>query len=208
MLKNNARMSAGGGGPRWPEDFSDRFPEAPGPSAPPPRKRTGLWVGIGCLGAFLTSCCLLTWWVVSYGPQYIANEGGELSAYGSQMFMAVGLQTASRSCEGGEATGQGLGWFPPEASSETKKLVCDLDRSTLEQLSDPQKTKGVVLSETDEAPLAESMGFDPAKCYRYTAEHWRVIGCFDLESKGQLPYKILAVSREASQEVTADENRP
>jgi len=60
------------------------------PRSPP--KNVGLWVGLGCLGVLVLSCCLLTFWMQSYGWRWILRQGDETKIWASRAVLVGALE--------------------------------------------------------------------------------------------------------------------
>ena len=192
-----------------PDATEGSVPSDPGSEPPPPPKRTGLFVALGCLGVVLLSCGLLTWWLQAYGLQWMASQGGAMAAEASRVVLVEGLNTVKQHCQDGKVGGDGRQWFSADASEGTRAVACDLSRSEVAQLSDPNQTKITSLAElTDD--VSSRFEVDPRYCYQYAATATTTVACFDLESGDQIPYKILEIRRSDTPSPTAgpDETQP
>jgi len=161
--------------------------------APPPSQRNiGLWVGLGCLGVLVLSCCLLTFWAQSYGSRFILSQGDGTKIWFSRMILVGALEGTRKTCTDGSISEDTLPWFHPRMSSEARNRACSLDEATLQALSSPERASAVPLLETGRAELGIEFGMDPALCFVHATETMSVIGCFDAEGGASaIPYQII-----------------
>ena len=160
------------------------------PQAPP--RNIGLWVGLGCLGVLILSCCLLTFWLQSYGLRFVTSRGDETKIWFSRMILVGALEGTRKTCDDGVISEDTLPWFHPNLPSEARNLACSLDEATLQALSSPGKASAIPLIHTDRAELGTRFGMDPALCFEHAAGDLIVVGCFDAEGgPGAIPYQII-----------------
>ncbi|MEM7436732.1 MAG: hypothetical protein AAF436_16380 [Myxococcota bacterium] len=163
-------------------------------SGPTPggRSNVGLWAGIGCLGAIVLSCCLLSYWVQAYGFQWVLSQDEEMRSYASRVVTSGALQGITATCVDGLPAEDAEIWFHPDATRATRTTACGIDEVTLQEISTPERAASRTLIESEEQELAARYGMDPALCYRYMAEAVSVVGCFDTgPDAGSIPYKII-----------------
>jgi hypothetical protein len=158
----------------------------------PPPRNIGLWAGLGCLGVLVLSCCLLTFWVQSYGLRYVMGQGGGTKIWFSRMIVVGALEGTRKSCDGGVISEDTLPWFHPSVPSAARNLACELDPATLQALSSPERASAIPLTQTDRLKLATDFGKDPAMCFEHSAGDMSVVGCFDLgDGPSAIPYQII-----------------
>lgn len=158
----------------------------------PPGRNIGLWVGLGCLGVVVLSCCLLTFWVQSYGLRFVMNQGDETKIWFSRMILVGALEGTRKTCDEGVISEDTLPWFHPDLPSETRNRACALDEATLQALSSPEQASALPLVHTDRADLATRFGMDPAFCFEHATADVLVVGCFDAEGgPDSVPYQII-----------------
>ncbi|MEM7137762.1 MAG: hypothetical protein AAF500_14355 [Myxococcota bacterium] len=164
----------------------------PNEAAPGGRSNVGLWAGIGCLGAIVLSCCLLSYWVQAYGFQWVLSQDDEMRSYASRVVMSGALQGITATCVNGLPAEDAEIWFHPDATRATRTTVCGIDEITLQEISTPERAASRTLVESEEQDLAVRYGMDPALCYRYVAEAVSLVGCFDTGPDAEsIPYKII-----------------
>jgi len=161
-------------------------------SPQPPARNTGLWVGLGCLGIMVLSCCLLTFWVQSYGLRFVMSQGDGTKIWFSRMILVGALESTRKTCNDGVISEDALPWFHPNLPSEARNVACSLDEATLQALSVPEQASAIPLTQTNRAELGVRFGMDPASCFQHTAGDMSVVGCFDAESgPSAIPYQII-----------------
>ncbi|NNE19360.1 MAG: hypothetical protein HKN10_12870 [Myxococcales bacterium] len=160
-----------------------------------PSPSIGLWVGFGCLGVLVLSCCLLTFWVQSYGMQFILDRGEGTKMWTSRLVLVGALEGTRKTCTDGVISEDALPWFHPNMPSETRNLACSLDAEMLQALTAPERSTTVPIGNTDRATLASELGMDPTLCFVHGTEDLSAIGCFDTDgSSGAIPYQIIDLS--------------
>jgi hypothetical protein len=169
-------------------------PPSSEPQSSPKSQKAGLWGAVGCLSIAVLACGSLLWWMQSSFGHWLAQSESPLRGVGSRIFASQVVKVAANNCQSGEVQGDALRWFHPSASKETRRLVCTIDVSALADSERPDAVSERLLSETEQAALAEQAGLDPAQCYRYTSEAWILTGCFDTTAEGPMPYKILEIT--------------
>ena len=158
----------------------------------PPVRNIGLWVGVGCLGLLVLSCCLVTFWVQSYGLRFVMGQGDGTKIWFSRMILVGALEGTRKTCDDGVISEDTLPWFHPDLPFETRNLACLLDEATLQALSSPDNASAIPLIQTDRAELGRRFGIDPALCFEHAAGDMRVVGCFDAEGgPTAIPYQII-----------------
>jgi len=183
-----------------PED-PDRFPIDPGPTPRDADKRNvGLWVGLGCLGVVISSCCLLSYWAQTFGFRWILNQGDETRGMASGWVLTSALESIRSSCVEGVASEDVQRWFHPDLAVEARNRLCAIDEATIRQIvpprieGDPPRPEVDTLAAIGEPDVAARLGMDPTLCYRYTTDTVRIIGCFEQDGEsGVIPYKIIDV---------------
>lgn len=161
------------------------------PPRQPPRN-IGLWVGLGCLGVLVLSCCLLTFWVQSYGLRYVMGQGDGTKIWFSRMILVGALEGTRKTCNDGVISEDTLPWFHPDLPGGTRNLACSLDEATLQALGSPENVSAIPLHQTDHPELGRRFGMDPAMCFEHTAGDMSVVGCFDAEGgPDAIPYQII-----------------
>jgi hypothetical protein len=161
-------------------------------SQPEPTRNIGLWVGFGCLGTLVLSCCLLSFWAQSYGWRWILAQGDETKIWASRMILVGGLEATRKTCGDGVIGEDALPWFHPGMPSETRNLACSLDEGTLQALGTPERSSTVPLSQSDRDDLAERFSMDATLCFEHATDDMRAVGCFDAEGgPGTVPYQII-----------------
>ena len=157
-----------------------------------PPQNIGLWVGLGCLGVLLLSCCLLTFWVQSYGMRFILGRGEGTQMWISRVVLVGALEGTRKTCTNGVISEDALPWFHPNMPSETRNLACSLDEVMLQALAAPERNTIVPLGQTDRAALAPEFGMNLTLCFAHRTEDLSAIGCFDTEGGvGAIPYQII-----------------
>jgi len=158
----------------------------------PPPRNIGLWAGLGCLGVLVLSCCLLTFWVQSYGLRYVMGQGDGTKIWFSRMIVVGALEGTRKSCDAGVISEDTLPWFHPNLTSEARNVACELEPATLQALSSPEKASAIPLTQTERSELATRFGMDPAMCFEHSTGEMSVVGCFDLgDGPGAIPYQII-----------------
>ncbi len=178
-----------------PED-PHRLPNAPGPSAPSKDERNiGLWIGLGCLGVVILSCCLLSYWAQTFGFRWILNQSDETRSWASRVVLTGALEVIRDGCVDGVATEEAQRWFHPNVTSQARNALCSIDEATIQKIATPDQVPAESLAAIGGDPeLAERFGMDPTLCYRYATETVRIIGCFErVAESGAIPYKIIDV---------------
>ena len=159
---------------------------------PEPTRNIGLWVGLGCLGILVLSCCLLTFWAQSYGWRWILGQGDETKIWASRMILVGGLEGTRETCGDGVISEDALPWFHPDMPSETRNLACSLDEGTIRALGTPDRSSSAPLTQTDHADLAARFGMDATLCFEHATDDMSAVGCFDAEGgPGTIPYQII-----------------
>ena len=141
------------------------------------------------------SCCLLTFWVQSYGWRWILAQGDETKIWASRMILVGALEGTRKTCTDGVISEDALSWFHPDMTSEKRNLACQLDEPMLQALGTPERSTAVPLTQTDRADLAERFGMDSDLCFQHATDDARVVGCFDDEAgAGTVPYQVIDVT--------------
>lgn len=179
-----------------PED-SDRLPRDPSPTESGGDKRNlGLWVGLGCLGVVISSCCLLSYWAQTFGFRWILNQSDETRSWASRVVLTGALEGIRNTCVEGIASEDVQRWFHPDMTSEARNRTCSIDEATIQEIAAPDQVAVESLAAIGEDDMAARFGMDPALCYRYTTETARIIGCFERDAaSGVIPYKIIDVQQ-------------
>ncbi len=177
-----------------PED-PNRLPTDPESTPPDGEKRNvGLWVGLGCLGVVILSCCLLSYWAQTFGFRWILNQGEGTRSWASRVVLTGALEEIRSTCVEGVASEDVQRWFHPDMTVEARDRLCTIDEVTIQRISAPDQVTVETLAATGEADVAARFGMDPTLCYRYTTETVHVVGCFELDAESDaIPYKILDV---------------
>ena len=158
----------------------------------PAARNIGLWVGLGCLGVLVLSCCLLTFWAQSYGLRFILAQGDGTKIWFSRMVLVGALEGTRKTCNEGVISEDTLPWFHPDMPSAARNLACSLDEATLQALSSPEQATAAPLTQTDRAQLAQRFGMDPALCFQHSTGDIKAVGCFDAEGgPSAIPYQII-----------------
>ena len=164
----------------------------------PPPRNIGLWVGLGCLGVLVISCCLLTYWAQAYGWRWILDQGDDSKIWVSRMVLVGALEGTRKGCSDGVISEDSLPWFHPEMPPARRNLACSLQEATLRDLGTPELSTARSLVQTDRAELASTFGMDPTLCFEHSTGDVTVIGCFNADGGARaIPYQIidLAASR-------------
>ncbi|MDH3726570.1 MAG: hypothetical protein OER77_03485 [Myxococcales bacterium] len=179
-----------------PED-PNRPPSDPSPTAPGGDKRNiGLWVGLGCLGVVISSCCLLSYWAQTFGFRWILNQSDETRSWASRVVLTGALEGIRSTCVEGVASEDVQSWFHPDMTSEARNRLCGIDEATIQKIAAPDQVAGELLAAIGEPDMAARFGMDPALCYRYATETTRIIGCFEQDAGSRvIPYKIIDVEQ-------------
>ena len=165
-------------------------------AAQPPPRNIGLWVGFGCLGVLVVSCCLLTFWVQSYGMRFILGQGEGTRMWISRVVLVGALEGTRKTCNNGVISEDALPWFHSKMPSETRNLACSLDEAILQALASPERSTTVPIEQTNRAALAADLGMDPTLCFAHRTEDVSAIGCFNTEGgSGAIPYEIIDLRR-------------
>lgn len=184
-----------------PED-PHRFPTEPEPIPPDADKsHVGIWVGSGCLGIVIVSCCLLSYWAQTFGFRWILNQGDEAKSVASAWVLTGALESIRSSCVDGVASEDAQSWFHSDVSVGARNSLCAIDEETIQQIvpsRDEADGQGMVvdtLASIGETEMATRFEMDPSLCYRYTADEFHITGCFELDGEsGAIPYKIIDVT--------------
>jgi hypothetical protein len=162
---------------------------------PPPPRNIGFWVGLGCLGVLVLSCCLLTFWAQSYGWRLILEQGDETKIWASRVLLVGALEGTRKTCTDGMISEDALPWFHPDMPSDARNRTCSLDEATLQALSSPETASATPLTQTDRVDLAARFGMDPTLCFQHAAGTASAIGCFDTgDGPGAIPYQIIELT--------------
>lgn len=158
----------------------------------PPSRNVGLWVGLGCLGVLVLSCCLFSYWAQVYGWRFILSRGDETKLWMSRAILVGALASSAKSCQDGVIGEDALPWFDPELPAKSRDLACSLDETTLRQLGMAEHSSSMVLRDTDRAELAARFGMDPALCFEHATDRVTAVGCFGPNAEsGTIPYRII-----------------
>ena len=103
------------------------------------------------------------------------------------------LLVAQEHCNHGKVSGNAAQWFDSKATEQTLHMACTIDITSLRKVDEPEAASEKLLSETNQAAMAHKLGLDPTMCYRYATDAWNLIGCYDLNTKGPMPYKIIDI---------------
>jgi hypothetical protein len=159
---------------------------------PPPPRNIGLWVGLGCLGLLVLSCCLLAFWAQSYGWRWVLGQGDETKIWASRTILIGALEGTRKTCSDGVISEDALPWFHPNMPSDARNLACSLDEANLRALGTPERASAVPLAQTDRADLAASFGMDATLCFHHATDDMSAVGCFDAEGGPEtIPYQII-----------------
>ena len=165
---------------------------------PPPPRNIGLWVGLGCLGVLVVSCCMLTFWLQSYGMRFIAGQSDGTKIWLSRVVLVGALEGTRKTCTDGVISEDTLPWFHANMPSAERNLACQLDEPMLRSLSSPERDTAIPLAGSGRAELATGLGMDPAQCFEHSTDEMRAVGCFDFErGTGTIPYQIIHLSLSA-----------
>jgi hypothetical protein len=160
-----------------------------------PSRNVGLWVGLGCLGVLVLSCCLFSYWAQAYGWRLVLSQGDETKIWASRTILVGALASSAKSCKDDVVGQDALPWFHPEMTEESRNLVCGVDEAVLRRLGRPEESSTRVLRDTDRAGLAARFGMDPALCFEHAAEGITAVACFDPDAEsGTIPYQIIDLS--------------
>jgi hypothetical protein len=163
------------------------------PRSPP--RNVGLWVGLGCFGVLVLSCCLLTFWLQSYGWRWILRQGDETKVWASRAIVVGALEATRRTCSDGVVSEDALPWFHPDMPPNVRNLACSLDEATLQALATPEQASAVPLTQTERSDLATRFGMDANLCVQHSTDEINVVGCFDADGgPGTIPYQIIDLS--------------
>jgi hypothetical protein len=161
----------------------------------PPARNIGLWVGLGCLGVLVLSCCLLTFWAQSYGWRLILGQDDETKIWASRVILVGALEGTRKTCGDGVISEDTLPWFHPDMPSEARNRACSLDEAALQALGSPETATVTPLTQTERADLAVRFGMDPTLCFQHATNDTSAIGCFDAEGgPGTIPYQIIELT--------------
>lgn len=161
----------------------------------PPPQNIGLWVGLGCLGVLVGSCCLLTFWLQSYGMRFVAGQSDGTKMWFSRVVLVGALEGTRKTCSDGVISEDTLPWFHPNMPSAERNLACGLDEAMLSAMSSPERGFAIPLAESGRAELAAELGVDPTLCFEHSTEELSAVGCFDFEGgAGAIPYQIIHLS--------------
>jgi len=161
----------------------------------PPSRNVGLWVGLGCLGVLVLSCCLFSYWAQVYGWRFILSQGDDTKMWASRTILVGALASTAKSCKDGKVGKDALPWFHPDMPAESRDLACSVDEASLRKLGVPEQSSTRLLSDTDRADLAAHFGMDPALCFEHSAEGVTAVGCFNPDAEsGTIPYQIIDLS--------------
>jgi len=161
----------------------------------PPTQNIGLWVGLGCLGVLALSCCLLTFWVQSYGWRLILEQDDETKIWASRLILVGALEGTRKTCADGVISEDTLPWFHPDMPSDARNRACSLDEAALQALSSPETASVTPLTQTDRLDLAVRLGMDATLCFQHATGDTRAIGCFDANGgPGTIPYQIIELT--------------
>ncbi len=179
-----------------PED-PNRPPSDPSPTAPRAENRNvGLWVGLGCLGLVILSCCLLSYWAQTFGFRWILNQGDETRSWASRVVLTGALEGIRSTCLEGVPSEDAQRWFHPGMTSQARNHLCAIDEATIQKIAAPDQVAIESLTAIGEADTAVRFGMDPTLCYRFATETVRIIACFDRDAdSGVIPYKIIDVEQ-------------
>jgi hypothetical protein len=162
------------------------------PQPPTPTPNIGVWVGLGCLGVLVLSCCLVTFWLQSYGLRFVMGQGDGTKIWFSRIILIGALEGTRKTCNDGAVSEDALPWFHPRLAAEARNRACSLDEATLQALTSPDQTWAIPLIQTDRAELGRRFGMDPALCFEHSAGDMKVVGCFDAEGgPDSTPYQII-----------------
>jgi len=140
----------------------------------------------------MLSCCLLTFWVQSYGWRWILNQGDESKIWASRAIVVGALEATRKTCRDGVVSEDALPWFHPDMLADARNLACSVDEATLQAVATSEQASAIPLAQTDRAELAVRLGIDPTLCIQHATEEIRIVGCFDAEGgPGTIPYKII-----------------
>jgi len=161
----------------------------------PPSRNVGLWVGLGCLGILVLSCCLFSYWAQVYGWRFLLSQGDETKMWASRTILVGALASSAKSCEDRTVGKDALPWFDPDMPAEARNLACSLDEGALQDLAAPEHSSTRVLRDTDRAALATKYGMNPDLCFEHSAKGVTAVGCFDPTAEGgTIPYRIIDLS--------------
>ena len=161
----------------------------------PPPRNIGLWVGIGCLGILVLSCCLLTYWVQSYAVRIIPRLSDDQKVWASRAILVGALEGTRKTCSDGVISEDTLPWFHHEMPSDSRNLACVFDEAMLQALAAGEQGYAVPLSQSGDPELATAKGLDPTLCFLHQTNDLSAVGCFDIEGgSGVLPYQIIELS--------------
>jgi len=155
-------------------------------------RNTGLWVGIGCVSVLVLSCCLLTYWVQSYGWRWILRQGDDTKIWASRMILVGALEGTRKTCVDGAIGEDALPWFHPDMPAQDRNVACTVDEAALRALATPEQASATLLSQTDRKALAAQFGMDATLCIQHAADGLLAVGCFNPEGgPGTIPYQII-----------------
>lgn len=160
-----------------------------------PPLNIGLWVGLGCLGVLVLSCCLLTFWLQSYGLRFILGQGEGTKIWISRVVLVGALEGTRKTCSEGVISEDSLPWFHESVPSETRNLTCSVDEAMLQTLASAEQGSAIALVHTERVGRASGLGLDPTLCFEHQTDDLSAIGCFDIEDNaGSIPYQIIDLS--------------
>ena len=163
---------------------------------PPPGrgpKKVGVWVGVGCLGVLVLSCCMLAYWAQTFGLQWVLKQSDETKLFVSRVVLAGALENVRATCEGGKPTGKAESWLHSALTPADRDRLCTVDEAAIQRIADPEQTPAQTLTAIGQPEIAERLGLDPTLCFRYELEAFDIVGCFDPDTEGAVPYKIISV---------------
>ncbi len=161
-------------------------------STTPPSRNVGLWVGLGCLGVLVLSCCLFSYWAQVYGWRFILSQGDETKIWASRTILVGALASAAKSCEDGAVGEDALPWFHADLPGAVRNRACLLDPAELQELAEPERSSTAVLRDTDRSEAATELGLDPSLCFEHATDRVAAVGCFDPNAgTGAIPYQII-----------------
>jgi hypothetical protein len=122
------------------------------------------------------------------------QQGGPIGAEASRVALMAALATSQGKCKDGHLPEQAKAFFHPSVDIDAQKLACNIGGDTVSALASPERSTAKVLADTADRAVAEAIGLDPSRCFRYTTPALVAIGCFDPGNKSAaFPYTLIAL---------------
>ncbi|QQR91638.1 MAG: hypothetical protein IPJ88_07945 [Myxococcales bacterium] len=99
-----------------------------------------------------------------------------LASENGRMHVGIALGSVMAGCKSDDCKSV-ADYFHPSLRNDIKTKIGLVDKKSLSALADRDQSEAILLSSTEDAPVADSLQLDPEQCVRVSSLDLKVIGC-------------------------------